>query len=190
MLHIYTYSTFYSITVSVWMAVQCSEQDDEYPPPTVVENLDPHDPPIGGIQNTKPKVYISHAEESSRYVQYLRRILENHLGYQQHEVLSLEGDSIGGLSTTQNIRTLVKRSEKMIVVISKDYTRSHWSPYEMATILQNGNIANADIIPIISDDGSTADELPDELSILIPLHAKDKHFIRRLRQSLEYSSNP
>lgn len=172
------------------MAVECTEQDDEYPPPTaVVENLDPHNPPFGGIQNTKPKVYISHADESSRYVEYLRRILLNHLGYQEHEVLSLEFDSIGGLTVTQNIRTLVERSKKMIVVISKDYVRSHWSPYEMATILQKGNIVNADIIPIISDDGSTIDQLPDELSILIPLHAKDKHFIRRLGQSLEYSSD-
>ena len=172
------------------MAVECTERDDEYPPPTVVvENIDPHDPPIGGIQSTKPKVYISHAEESSRYVQYLRRVLSNYLGYQQHEVLSLELDSIGGLTTTQNIRALVERSKKMIVVISKDFVRSHWSPYEMATILQKGNIANADIIPIISDDGSTIDQLPDELSILIPLHAKDKNFIRKLGQSLDYNSN-
>ena len=173
------------------MAVQCSEQDDEYPPPTVVaENLDPHDPPpVGGIQNTKPRVYISHTEESSTYVQYLRQILVKYLGYQQHEIASLEMDSIGGLSATKNIRTLVERSDKMIVVISKNYTNSHWSTYEMATILQSGDIAQADIIPIISDDGSTVDEVPDELSILIPLHASDKHFIRRLGQSLEYRSN-
>ena len=174
------------------MAVQCTEREDEYPPPNVVENFNPHDPappPIGGVQNTKPKVYISHAKESLTYVKYLRRVLLNHLGYQEHEVLSLESDSIGGLTVIQNIRTLLDRSKKMIVVISKNYVRSHWSTYEMATILQKGNIANADIIPIISEDGSTADHLPDELSILIPLHAKDNHFIRRLGQSLEYSSN-
>ena len=172
------------------MAVQCTEQEDEYPSPAVVaENRDPHTAPFGGIQNTKPPVYISHSEESSRYVQYLERILVNHLGYQQNEILTLEKNSVVGLSSTKNIRGLVKRSKKMIVVISKDFTDSHWSHYEMATILQNGDIGNADIIPVISDDGSTEDELPDELSILIPLHANDKHFIKRLGQSLEYSSN-
>lgn len=170
-------------------AQQCTEEDDEYPPPAVVENLDSHTIPIGGVQNLKPRVYISHAEESSTYVQYLRGIMMKYHGYQQDDIFTLEEDSIGGLSATRNIRTLVKRCKKMIVVVSKNYTSSHWTTYEMAMILQNGNIANADIIPIICDDGSTENELPDEISILIPLHARDRHFIRRLGQSLEYSSN-
>lgn len=173
------------------MAVQCSDREDEYPPATVVaENVDPHTAPLGGIQeNPKPRVYISHAEESSRYVRYLRDILMNQLGYQQNDIFSLEEDSVVGLSATRNIRMLVEKSKKMIVVVSKNYTESHWSTYEMATILQSGNIADADIIPIISDDGSTVDELPDELSILIPLHSQDRHFIKRLGQSLDYCSN-
>lgn len=174
------------------MAVQCTEQNDEYPPLTVVnENRDPHTAPVGGIQESKPRIYISHADDNMRYVEYLRGILENHLGYQPQNILTLETDSVIGLPTPRNIQTLVDRSDKMIVVVSKKYTASHWTTFEMATILQspNTNIANADIIPIISDDGSTVKELPDELSILIPLHSNDKHFIRRLGQSLEYSSN-
>jgi len=171
--------------------LQCTEEDDEYPPPIAIENLDSHTATIGAVQNLKPKVYISHAREASTYVNYLRDIMVKYHGYQTHDILTLEEDSIGGLSTTRNIRTLVERCKKMIVVVSKNYTNAHWTTYEMATILQSDsvNIADADIIPIISNDGSTVNELPDEISMLVPLHASDRSFIRRLGQSLEYSSN-
>lgn len=175
------------------MAVQCSEPDEDYPPPLeVAENRDPHDAPIGGIQrNQKPRVYISHTKDSHSltYVKYLRDVLIIHLGYQEDDILSLETGSIVGVSVTTNITKLVKRSKKMIVVISKEYTSSTWTAFETAMILKEGDISNADIIPIISDDGSTEKDMPDELSILIPLHAKDKHFIKRLGQSLEYSNH-
>ena len=175
------------------MAVKCTEEDDEYPPHIVVpDNFDPYTAEVGCTQeSSKPPVYISHADnpESLEYVKLLQNFLMKYLGYQQRDILTLETDSIVGQTVTKSITTLVQRSRKMIVVISKDYTKSHWTIYEMATILQKGDIANADIIPIICNDGSTVDDLPDELSILVPLHATDKNFIRRLGQSLEYNVN-
>ena len=137
-------------------------------------------------ESSKPRVYISYAEESQEYVSRLQHILQTNLGYRQRDICTLESDSIPGLNVAQNIMNLVKTCKKLIIVISKNYTDSHWSNYEMATILDNGNIATADIIPIICNDGSTKNDLPDELCILIPLHANDRNFTRKLNQSLEY----
>lgn len=175
------------------MAVKCTEEDDEYPSHIVVpDNFDPYTAEVGCTQeSSKPTVYISHADDqvSLDLVEHLQDILMKYLGYQPHDILTLENDSIVGQTATKNISTLVKRSKKMIVVISKEYTKSHWTVYEMATIFHKGDIANADIIPIICNDGSTPDDLPDELSILVPLHANDRKFTRRLGQSLEYDVN-
>jgi len=137
-------------------------------------------------ESSKPRVYISYAEESHEYVVQLQQILQTDLGYQQRDICTLENDSIPGLNVAQNIMNLVKTCRKLIIVVSKNYTDSHWSNYEMATILDNGNIATADIIPILCSDGSTRNDLPDELCILIPLHANDRNFTRKLNQSLEY----
>lgn len=178
------------------MAVKCTEEDDEYPPHIVVpDNYDPYTAEVGcthGQESSKPLVYISHADnpETLEYVKQLQDdVLMKYLGYRQCDILTLENNSIVGQTITKSIMTLVQRSKKMIVVISKEYTRSHWNAYEMATMLQKGDITNADIIPIICDDGSTVEDLPDELSILIPLHATDRNFIRRLGQSLDYNVN-
>ena len=137
-------------------------------------------------ESSKPRVYISYAEESQKYVEQLQHVLQVKLGYRPIDICTLESDSMPGATIAQNIMKLVKTCQKMIVVVSKNYADSHWSAYEMATILDSGNIATADIIPIICDDGSTRDDLPDELCILVPLRANDYYFSRKLNQSLEY----
>jgi len=137
------------------------------------------------VMHNKPILYISHDTESAEYVCKLEQILKDFCGYQQSDILTLKNDETPGLSSATNITKIIKKANKVIAIVSKNYTKYHWSHYEIGKVLmKEGAIRRVTIIPIICV-GCTEEDMPKEIDLITPLKANDGRFIHKLQQSLQ-----
>ena len=126
----------------------------------------------------RPTVFIDHVNESEKFI-FLENILQSHLGYQESDILTLKKCAVTHFDASSNIITLLEKSQRVIVVISKNYSAPHIVP----EILLIGK-AITSIIIIIGDDGTTDNDIPDDFSKFASLSYDDVKFIEKLEQFL------
>lgn len=128
-------------------------------------------------------VYISYTDKMADWVKsYLKPQIES---WKTTEVMLHESDMIPGLTISSERQRLILEADKIVIVVSSDYSQSQWCSYELVhAIHKEPALCRGKIIPILVDG---CQRLPDVIKGLVPLPAYDLDFNNRLWYAIHQS---
>lgn len=141
------------------------------PPNTEADDLLWHD---------KCVVYISYTDRMACWVrEYLKPMIES---WEHSEVMLHEDDMIPGFTIPGERQRLILEAHKVVLVVSRDYSKSSWCLYELQhAIQQEPALCQGRIIPILVDGCQT---VPAIVRGVVPLMETDRNFSTRLRKNI------
>ena len=128
------------------------------------------------LSHRKCVVYISYTDRMADWVKsYLKPHIES---WKTTEVMLHESDMIPGLTISGERQRLILEADKIVIVVSSDYSQSQWCSYELVHAIQKEPaLCRGKIIPILVDGCQL---LPSVIQGLVPLPACDLDFNSRL----------
>ena len=132
------------------------------------------------FHHKKCVVYISYTERMAQWVkEWLKPLIES---WQYPEVILHEDDMIPGFTIPEERQRLIREADKVVLVVSRDYSESPWCLYELQhAIQQEPALCHGRIIPLLVDDCQI---LPSIVRGVVPLMENDRNFSHRLRRNI------
>lgn len=125
-------------------------------------------------------VYISYTDRKAEWVQdYLKPLIES---WNNSEVILHEEDMIPGFTISGERQRLILQANKVVMVVSGDYSESPWCLYELQhAIHQEPDLFLGRIIPVMVDGCQT---LPTIVRGIVPLLDSDRNFKLKLKKNI------
>nr|CAL36105.1 Toll-like receptor [Suberites domuncula] len=126
-------------------------------------------------------VYISYTNQMSDWVRNdLKPLIES--WHTAIEVNIHENSMIPGYSVSGERHRLILEADKIVIVVSRDYSTSSWCVYELEhAIHQQPALCNGRVIPILTDN---CNSLPGIISGVVCLGEDEPDFEGRLRHAI------
>lgn len=112
--------------------------------------------------NKKHYVYLSYSHKDKENVKRIKEAIERRLrknAIQSFIILTDDAISVGD-NVIEAITSFIKRSERVVVFISRSYLESEYCQKELS-LCMNGSTKN--VIPVILDSPDIISDLPEEL---------------------------
>lgn len=126
-------------------------------------------------------VYISYTDQKANWVRNKLKPLIESL-HTAIEVNLHESSMIPGFAVSSERQRLILEADKVIIVVSSDYSNSPWCLFELEhAIHQKPALCNGRVIPILTDNCKS---LPSIISGAVYLSDQETDFIGRLRLAI------
>ena len=132
-------------------------------------------------QLSKFIVYISYTDRKATWVRNKLKPLIESL-HTKIEVNLHESSMIPGFAVSSERHRLILEADKIIIVVSNDYSTSPWCLFELEhAIHQKPALCNGRVIPILTDNCYS---VPSIISGVVYLSDQETDFTGRLRQAI------